>query len=184
MEGKEHGNGRAVPVAPLAGKSTYFRWPAGGAFRLLLTFVARPAHKAGGVPFSVGTYACVFFAYMNTELKQDFETALVRHLLFKSKLRSYLYGSNIAEEPIRNAQACAFGRWITERAFGPYKHLPEVPELDRLHQQIHQIANRLMDLHLQKQSEQAIAGLPAVYAIADQITLLLRTMEGRLQEAV
>lgn len=118
---------------------------------------------------------------MTDELKQDFESGLVKHLLFKSKLRSYLYGSGISQGPIRDPALCAFGQWLTDRASGPYGRLPEYREVDRLHVLIHQQANRLMDLHARGQTEEALAGLPAVEKIADQLTVLLRTMEQKLR---
>ncbi|MBO0358727.1 CZB domain-containing protein [Hymenobacter sp. BT186] len=121
---------------------------------------------------------------MNDELKQDFESAVVKHLLFKSKLRSYLYGSGTSQGPIRDPAQCNFGRWIQARALGPYAHLPESRELDRLHVRIHQEANRLMDMHARGQVEPALAGLPAVEQLADQITALMRTMEQKLRRAL
>jgi hypothetical protein len=118
---------------------------------------------------------------MNDDLKQDFESGLVKHLLFKSKLRSYLYGSGTTQGPIRDPKQCAFGHWIETRALGPYVHLRESRELDQIHTRIHQEANRLMDLHEQGQSEAALAGLPTVERLADQMTQLLRTMEQKLR---
>ncbi|WP_165963487.1 CZB domain-containing protein [Hymenobacter radiodurans] len=118
---------------------------------------------------------------MHEDLKQDFEMAQVRHLLFKSKLRSALYGSGTDEAPIRDAQVCALGVWIRERALITYAHLPESRELDKVHQQIHQEANRLLDLHQQGKVEQAIAGLTSVQGYVDEITRLLRTMEQKLR---
>lgn len=118
---------------------------------------------------------------MYENLKQDFEMAQVRHLLFKSKLRSALYGSGTAEAPIRDAQVCALGVWIRERALVAYAHLPESRELDKVHQQIHQEANRLLDLHQAGNVEQAIAGLASVQGFVDEITRLLRTMEQKLR---
>lgn len=120
---------------------------------------------------------------MTNDLKQDFESGLVKHLLFKSKLRSFLYGSGTSEGPIRDPQQCAFGHWIRDRALTHYQHLPEARELDRVHIQIHEQANRLMDLHQAGQREAALAGLPAVEQLADHITRLLRTMEERLRTA-
>ncbi|MGY2131663.1 CZB domain-containing protein [Hymenobacter sp. HD11105] len=118
---------------------------------------------------------------MHEDIKQDFEMAQVKHLLFKSKLRSALYGSGTAEAPIRDAQLCALGVWIRERALVVYGHLPESRELDKVHQQIHQVANRLLDLHQQGKSEQAIAGLASIQVYVDEITRLLRTMEQKLR---
>ena len=118
---------------------------------------------------------------MDDDLKQEFKTASVRHFLFKSKLRSFLYGSNTAEEPIRDPNVCSLGKWINERALTVYKDLPEAKELDRVHRQIHDKANQLMDLRLGGKTEQAIAGLADVQVLADRITQLLLAMEDKLR---
>lgn len=118
---------------------------------------------------------------MHNELKQEFDSVLVKHLLFKSKLRSFLYGSGTSQGPIRDPQACSFGQWITERALQTYRHLPESQELDQVHIRIHQEANRLMDLCLQGHADAAIEGLGEINRLADHIARLLRTMEDKLR---
>lgn len=118
---------------------------------------------------------------MHEDLKHDFEMAQVKHHLFKSKLRSALYNSGTAEEPIRDAQLCALGVWIRERALVAYAHLPESRELNKVHQQIHQEANRLLDLRQRGDADQAIAGLTTIQVYADEIIRLLRTMEHKLR---
>ena len=118
---------------------------------------------------------------MNLELKQDFETALVKHLLFKSKLRSFLYGSNTAEGPIRDPEQCGLGIWIRERMLGPNGYLPEWHELDRVHRQLHLEANRLMDLRLQGHPDAAITGMADIQHLIDRIPRLLRTLEDQLR---
>lgn len=72
--------------------------------------------------------------------------AQLKHQLFKSKLRSALYNSGLDEASIQDATVCALGIWIRERALSAYAHLPESLELDKVHRQIHQEANRLLDL--------------------------------------
>jgi hypothetical protein len=121
--------------------------------------------------------------YMTAQdIKQDFEGALVKHLLFKSKLRSYLYGSNIPEAPIRDPEVCALGQWIRERRTGAYAHLKqEMRHLDTIHRQLHDIASRLMDLRQRGQVEAGIAGLADIQPITDEITQLLTSMQTRLQ---
>ncbi|OUJ75551.1 CZB domain-containing protein [Hymenobacter crusticola] len=118
---------------------------------------------------------------MHDDIKQDFETASVKHFLFKSKLRSFLYGSGTAEGPIRDPNLCSLGKWINERALVTYKHLPEAHELNRVHRQIHEKANQLMDLRLAGETEQAITGLADVQVMADRIVQLLRAMEEKLR---
>jgi hypothetical protein len=119
---------------------------------------------------------------MNEDLQQEFQSVSVKHVLFKSKLRSFLYGADTNEEPIRNPEACAFGQWIHNEALTKYRHLPESRQLDRAHREIHDVANRLMDLRLKGKSEQAINGLIEIDALADQLTNLLLIMQQKLAQ--
>lgn len=85
----------------------------------------------------------------NEELKQDFESALIKHVHFKSKLRSFLFGRGGIEGPIRDHELCSLGTWIAQqmRGAGAYAYLLEARQFDRLHLIMHQEANRLMDMH-------------------------------------
>lgn len=118
---------------------------------------------------------------MSDELKQEFEAARIKHLLFKSKLRSYLYGSGTAEAPIRDPHVCALGQWIDRVALPQFGHLPEMRELDDQHQQMHHVANRLMDLYQAGQRDAAVAGLVEVNRRAEEMTSLLDTLEAKLR---
>ena len=69
-------------------------------------------------------------------LKQDFESALVKHFSFKAKLRSFLYGNSNEQGPLRDPDQCSLGQWISERLHGAYRHLPEMRELDQQHRLI------------------------------------------------
>ena len=117
------------------------------------------------------------------ELKRDFESARIKHVHFKSRLRSFLFGNGGDEGLLRDHDQCSLGQWIANRlrGTGPYAHLPESRELDRQHIRIHREANRLMDLHAAGQSDEAMAGIVAVQAIADRMVTLLQTMEAELR---
>ena len=117
------------------------------------------------------------------DIKQDFERALVKHLLFKSNLRSFLYGTNTAEAPIRDPEVCALGQWIRERRTGAYAHLKEEMRLlDHHHRRLHEAANHLMDLHLAGKAEAALTGLtdlqPLINRIANQLTTLREQVQA------
>jgi hypothetical protein len=135
---------------------------------------------AGAVPkdFAVRSSSLV----MSPEvIKQDFESALVKHLSFKARLRSFLYGNSNEQGPLRDPDQCGLGKWITERRLGAYAHLPEIKEIDQRHRDIHHMANRLMDLHLQGKRDEALAGFSAVQKEADYIVHLFQTMEAKLR---
>ncbi len=117
------------------------------------------------------------------ELKQDFDSARIRHVHFKGKLRTLLYGSSGAEGPTRDPEQCSLGIWVANRLRngGVYAHLPEACEFDRALRLIHQVANRLMDMYKAGQLEEALAGFPQLQTIADKMTALLQTMEARMR---
>ncbi|MCB2407511.1 CZB domain-containing protein [Hymenobacter lucidus] len=118
---------------------------------------------------------------MNTDLKQDFDTALTRHQQFKSRLRSFLNGTNLAEGPIRDPDQCSLGIWITEHRQSSMGNVPEWAELDRVHRQLHEEANRLMDMYLQGFSQQAREDLADLLPTIDRIPRLLQTIQTRLR---
>ena len=125
---------------------------------------------------------CLLF--MTTEeLKQDFESARIKHVHFKSKLRSFLFGNGGAEGPLRDPEQCGLGLWIADRmrGAGPYAHLPEARQFDQQHVLIHKEANRLMDLHKQGHMEEAMDGFTPLQNIAEQMVGLLQTMEAKLR---
>lgn len=116
-------------------------------------------------------------------IKQDFESALVKHFSFKARLRSFLYGNDSAQAPLRDPDQCSFGQWIATRRQGTYGQIPEMRALDQEHRLIHQRANALMDLRLAGRQEEALAGFREVQMQADQVVLLLRTIEDKLRNA-
>jgi hypothetical protein len=116
-------------------------------------------------------------------IKQDFESATVKHLSFKAKLRSFLYGNSNAEAPLRDPDQCGFGKWITSRRLGDYAHIPEMRALDEEHRRIHQQANHLMDMHLAGQRNEALSAFKEVQEQADLIVVLLQTIEAKLRTA-
>ena len=116
-----------------------------------------------------------------TDIKQDFEAALIRHLGFKTRLRSFLYGNAPAEAPLRDPDQCQLGIWLRERRRGAYAALPLAAALDREHRLIHAEANKLMDLRLAGRPDEAQAGFAAVQELADHITALLDALQAQAQ---
>ncbi|TPG67419.1 CZB domain-containing protein [Hymenobacter nivis] len=114
-------------------------------------------------------------------IKQDFESAVTKHFLFKTKLRSFLYGNDYTEGPLRDPDQCALGHWIAERRVGAYAQVPAMADLDAAHRRLHRDAALLMDHRLAGRPDAAAAGLPAVLAQAESIADLLRTIERTLR---
>ncbi|WP_400193838.1 CZB domain-containing protein [Hymenobacter sp. B81] len=111
------------------------------------------------------------------DLQREFNTARLKHRVFKAKLRSFLYGSGTDEQPIRDAQVCSFGQWLLQVGLPQLGHLPAMQQLERVHTAMHATANRLLDLHQAGQAEAAVAGLSEVDRIAEQMMSLLHIIE-------
>jgi hypothetical protein len=113
------------------------------------------------------------------DLKHEFESAYTKHILFKSKVKSYLYGSDTPLEPIVDYRQCNFGIWIEDKGLPLYGHIPEMQQLDQVHRAIHDWAINLVNLKKKGQEEEAIAGIPVLEEIAAQITKLLQTIREK-----
>ncbi|GAA4354343.1 hypothetical protein GCM10023185_16050 [Hymenobacter saemangeumensis] len=119
---------------------------------------------------------------MSDNFKRELDAARLKHILFKAKLRSFLYGGGTDEAPVRDADVCALGQWINTVALPQFGHLPETQQLDQVHRRVHQVANQLMDLHQAGQSEQALRGLSTITPITDEVLQLINAIEQKVRE--
>lgn len=112
----------------------------------------------------------------------DFEQARARHLLFKSRLRSILYGIEVDETSVVSHYECAVGKWIYGHALQDYGHIPEMHELEKVHAEIHTSAKDLIELYKRSKVEEARNGLEGMEKIADHLVRLLSIVEIKLKE--
>jgi PAS domain-containing protein len=115
-------------------------------------------------------------------IKLDFEQAKAKHLLFKSRLRSILYESEVDEAPVLSHFECAVGKWIYTHALKAYGHITEMQELERVHADIHTSARELVKEYKDGNVERAREGLTGMDKIADKLIRLLATVEQKLQK--
>ncbi|UYZ59245.1 CZB domain-containing protein [Hymenobacter latericus] len=119
---------------------------------------------------------------MSEDIKREINAARLKHILFKAKLRSFLYGSGTDEAPVRDPDVCGLGQWISHVALPQFGHMPETQKLDRIHRQLHQMANKLMDLRQAGQAEQAQRGLSDINPLTDEVLELINTIERKLRK--
>ncbi|MGZ5244064.1 MAG: CZB domain-containing protein [Bacteroidia bacterium] len=117
---------------------------------------------------------------MNTNTKLDFDQARIKHMLFKSKLRSILYGSSTDEQPILDETACPVGKWLYGHALDQYGHIGEMRKLEKVHQNIHNSARQLLDLYHSGKEAEAREGLSKINGIAEELVGLLNTIEQKM----
>lgn len=116
-------------------------------------------------------------------IKLDFEQAKAKHLLFKSRLRSILYGEIIDEAPVLSHFECAVGKWIYGYALKTYGRIPEMHELEKVHEDIHTSAKQLVKLYKEGNIEEARGGLADMEKIADHLVGLFTILENKLKTA-
>ncbi len=116
-----------------------------------------------------------------TIIHLDFEQAKAKHLLFKSKLRSILYGAKLTDEaPVLSHFECTVGKWIYNHALKAYGHIPDMQELEKVHADIHTSARELVALYKDGKEEEARKGLIGMEKIADHLVGLLAIVEHKL----
>ena len=115
-------------------------------------------------------------------IKLDFEQARAKHLLFKSKLRSILFGLETEEASVLSHFECAVGKWIYGHALKTYGNIPEMHQLEQVHADIHTSARELVFLYQSGEVETARNGLRNMENIADNLVLLLTEIEKKVVE--
>ncbi|RNI32044.1 hypothetical protein EFA69_05970 [Rufibacter immobilis] len=117
--------------------------------------------------------------YTDSIQKLDFEQARIKHVLFKSKLRALLFGANINAEPVTSTTDCSLGKWIYDVAMPKIGHMPEVKELEKVHNDMHVIARRLWQQYQAGNQEAALKGLDQVDETAEKLLYLLDVIERK-----
>lgn len=118
---------------------------------------------------------------IDNNIQLDFEQAKTKHLLFKSKLRSILYGAQLIDEaPVLSHFECTVGKWIYGHALKVYGHITQMQELERVHADIHTSARKLVALYKAGKEEEARQGLTEMEKIADHLVGLLSIVEHKL----
>jgi PAS domain-containing protein len=116
------------------------------------------------------------------QVSLDFDQAKAKHLLFKSRLRSILYGIEVDEGPVVSHFECAVGKWIYDHALKDFGHIKEVSELEKVHAELHLTAKRLVELYRNGKIEESRLGLNEIENIAAKLVFLLDLIENKLKE--
>jgi hypothetical protein len=110
----------------------------------------------------------------------DFQQARVKQVLFKSRLRSVLYGVREAEASLFSPTDSPLGQWIQTVLKPSQGPRPEVREAERLLQQMLHTGQDLTTRYQRGQIEEARAGLDQINKQADQIDAVLLSLQHSL----
>lgn len=108
----------------------------------------------------------------------DFQQIRIKHILFKSKVRSVLYGG--AHDSVFFSDAGPISHWFLQVGKVKYANEPELSSLQRTHSELLLSANQLFSLYRSGSIEQAHAGMKDIEKLSDRFQDLLSQMEKRL----
>lgn len=109
----------------------------------------------------------------------DFQQARIKQVLFKSRLRSVLYGVREADDQLFSPQHNSLAEWVRTVMRPQYGHHPEVADIEGHLTQMLTTGQDLLNQYRRGLIEEARAGLARIDAHADRIGDLLHTLETR-----
>ncbi len=109
----------------------------------------------------------------------DFQQARIKQVLFKSRLRSVLYGVRQADDELLSPHLNPLAEWVRTVMKPQYGHHTEVAEIERHLHQMLSTGQELISQYRRGLIEEARAGLTRIDVHADRIGTLLHTLETR-----
>ena len=116
---------------------------------------------------------------MNTA-QVDLQQLRIKHILYKSKVRSALYGGTYDPEFFSNAGPV--NQWFNAIGTQRYGTEPELRELISIQTEMNANVKYLTDLYKNGKIDQAYEGLSTIEAQSDRFLFLLDKLEKRLSE--
>ncbi|QKG59181.1 hypothetical protein GKZ68_21085 (plasmid) [Hymenobacter sp. BRD128] len=107
----------------------------------------------------------------------EFQQARVKQVVFKSRLRSVLYGVRDAEPDLCALPANPLHQWVEQHLRPSYPAAAELPQLDAVLRRQLARGQALLDQYRRGRIEEARAGLTALDADAAEIDGLLQSLE-------
>ncbi len=109
----------------------------------------------------------------------DFQQARIKQILFKSQLRSVLYGVREADEALFSPQGSALGQWLSTEVEPRYAGYAELREAKRLLQQLLNTGRELATQYRRGQIEEARQGLTRIDQVGEQLVAVLQQLGAR-----
>lgn len=109
----------------------------------------------------------------------DIQQARIKFILFKSKLRSVLYGSP-PDVTLLSPRENSLGQWLYTTGVKNYSHLSEVKEIENLNLRVINQARDLINLYNRGQMEEARKGLENLDTSEKELIRLLTAIEQKV----
>lgn len=110
----------------------------------------------------------------------DFQQLRIKHILYKSKVRSVLYGG-IYDDAFFSRHG-PVNAWFTTVGLVKYRQEPGITELLRVHQELNTTADSLFNLYKSGKIDQAHDGLKTIEKRSEEFLGVLLRLENRLRD--
>jgi len=108
----------------------------------------------------------------------DLQQLRIKHILYKSKVRSILYGGTFDETFFSHTGPVSF--WMNSTGLAKYGHEPEMKSLANLNSDLNTIALELIRLYQSGSIDVAHDGLKKIEKKSEEFLNLLSTLETKL----
>ena len=108
----------------------------------------------------------------------DLQQLRIKHILYKSKVRSVLYGGTFDETFFSHTGPVSY--WFNTTGIPKYSHVPEMHELSKLNQDLNKTALELIKLYNGGKIDMAHDGLKTIERKSEHFLNLIARLETML----
>ncbi len=115
----------------------------------------------------------------DSTLADTFMKARSAHLAWKGKIRGFLDG--VIEMDLSQAVShhdCALGQWMDKEGRDKYGHLPEMKELDKIHEQMHSLIQEIVRIKHDGDVDKAEQRFEEIEPLSNKVVDLLNKVES------
>ncbi|MBK9441954.1 MAG: EAL domain-containing protein [Comamonadaceae bacterium] len=98
----------------------------------------------------------------------------VEHRAWIVAFEAFIQGEREAAPP--DEQLCRFGRWLNGECQVRHGQQPTFQAIERLHRQVHLLADKMLQLHASGCNPAALACLPELHALRDSLAVQLKAL--------
>lgn len=112
----------------------------------------------------------------------DLSLAKAQHSLWKIKLSSFLHGElEIKLTEFISHRDCLLGKWLYSTGLAKYESIPEMQSLETIHQELHAIASRIVEMKHLGQVDAAEVELAQIEPLSEKMLDLLNSVEQKVK---
>ncbi len=116
-----------------------------------------------------------------SNFSDTFIKARSAHLAWKGKIRGFLSGVvEMDEKQAVSHHDCVLGKWLDSEGRAQYGHLQEMKELDVVHEQMHNLIRKIVQLKNGGQVDQAEREFSSIDTLSKQVVGLLDKIEQKV----